>query len=66
MVQLVGVQLKLRLTLENNMVLIYLCIHRVNLALTEGVIHRVIDGRRRDAEARGGDPVNHQRNGQPS
>ena len=66
MVQLVGVQLKLRLTLENNVVLIHLRIHRVDLPLTEGVIQGVIDRRGRDAKSRGGDPVDHQRYGKPS
>ena len=50
MVQLVGVQLKLRLALENNVVLIHLRVHRVDLPLAEGVIQSVIDGRRRDAQ----------------
>ena len=59
MVQLVGIQLKLRLTLENHMVLIHLRIHRVNLALAESVVQSVIDGRWRDTQSRGGDPVDH-------
>ena len=66
MVQLVGVELKLRLALENNVVLIHLRVHRVDLPLTEGVVQSVIDGRGRDAQSRGGDPVDHQRYRQPS
>ena len=66
MVQLVGIQLKLRLTLENNVVLIYLGVHRVNLPLAKGIVQSVIDGRRRDAQPRGGNPVNHQRYRKPS
>ena len=66
MVQLVRVLLKLRFALEHNVILIHLRIHRVDLPLAEGVIQSVIDGRRRDAQARGGDPVNHQSYGQPS
>ena len=66
MVQLVGIQLKLRFTLENNMVLVYLGIHRADLPLTEGVIQGVIDCRDRDAQSRGGDPVNHQRYSKPA
>ena len=66
MVQLVGVQLKLRLTLQHNVVLVHLRIHGADLPLTEGVIQSVIDGRGRDAQSRGGDPVDHQRYGEPS
>ena len=56
MVQHVRVQLKLRLTLQHNVVLIQLRIHRVDLALAEGVIQSVIDGGGRDAKTRGGRP----------
>ena len=48
------------------MVLIHLRIHGADLALTEGVIQRVIDGRRRNAQSRSCGPVNHQRYSQPS
>jgi hypothetical protein len=51
MVQFVGVKLKLWLAFENNMVLIHLRVHRVNLPLTEGVIQCVVDGRGRDAKS---------------
>ena len=64
MVQFVGVELKLRLTLENNVVLIHLGIHRVNLPLTESVIESVVNGRRRDPKSRGRNPVNYQRHSQ--
>ena len=43
------------------MVLVQLCVHRVDLTLAEGVIQRVIDGRRSDAEARGRRSINHYR-----
>ena len=66
MVQLVGIELKLRLTFENDVVLIHLRIHRADLPLTKGVIQCVIDGCRRDAEPRSCNAVNHQRYGQPS
>src|SRR5208283_4033312 len=58
--------LKLRLTLEYHMVLVYLRIHRADLPLTESVIQSVIDGRRRDAQSRSGDPVDHQGYRHPS
>jgi hypothetical protein len=66
MVQVVGIELELRLTLENNMVLVHLGIHRANLALTEGVIQGVIDRCWGDAKSRRCDPVDHERDGKPS
>ena len=48
------------------MVLIYLCVHGADLALTEGVIECVIDGGGRDTQSRRGDAVNHERDGQAS
>ena len=66
MVQLVRVLLKLRFALKYNVILIHLRVHGVDLPLAKGVIQSVIDGRRRDAQSRGGDPVNHQRYCQPS
>jgi hypothetical protein len=66
MVQLVRVQLKLRLTLKHNVVLIHLRIHRADLALTESIIQSVIDGGGRDPKSRGRDSINHQRYSQPS
>ena len=63
MVQFVGIELKLRLTFKNDVVLIHLRIHRADLPLTEGVVQGVIDGRRRDAQPRCGDPVDYQRYG---
>ena len=65
-VQLVRVRLELRLGLQHNVVLIHLRIHDVDLPLAEGIIQGVVDGRRRDAQSRGGDPVDHQRYGQSS
>lgn len=66
MVQLIGIQLKLRLALEHDMVLIDLGIHRVDLPLAEGIIESVINRGGRYAKSRGRDPVNHQRYSQPS
>ena len=66
MIQLVGIKLKLRLTLENHVILIHLRIHRADLPLTESVIQSVVDGRGRDSESRSGDAVNHQRHRQSS
>ena len=60
MVQLVGIQLKLRLPLKDNVVLIYLRVHRADLPLAKGVIQSVIDRCRRNTEPRRGDPVDHQ------
>ena len=50
--------------LQNHVVLVQLRVHRADLALAVGVVERVVDGGRRDAEARGGDAVDDQRNGQ--
>ena len=60
MIQFVWIQLKLRLALENNVVLIHLRVHRVDLSLAEGVVQRVIDGRWRDSKTRSGGAVNYQ------
>ena len=60
-VQHVGVELKMGLALEHDVILIHLRIHRVNLPLAKGVIQRVVDGRGRDAESRGRDPIDDQR-----
>jgi hypothetical protein len=43
MIQLVRVALKLRLALEDHVILIHLRVHGADLALAEGVIERVID-----------------------
>ena len=43
------------------MVLVQLCVHRVDLALAEGVIKSVVDGRRSYAEARGRRSIDHHR-----
>ena len=63
---LFGIELKLRLRLQNHVVLIQLRIHRVDLALAKGVVQRVVDGGRRDAQPRSGDAVDHQRDGKPA
>jgi hypothetical protein len=61
MIQLVGIKLKLRLAFEDDMVLIYLRIHRADLALTKGVVQSVIDGGGSDTKARRSHPVYDQR-----
>ena len=66
MIQLGGILLKLRLALQHNVVLVHLRVHRVDLPLAEGVIQSVIDCRRRDAESRGGRPVNREGYSEPS
>src|ERR1035438_7698693 len=48
---LVRVLLKLRFTFENDMVLVDLGVHRVDLPLTEGVIQRVVYRRGRDSQS---------------
>ncbi len=64
MVQLVGVQLKLRLRLQNHVVLVQLRVHRIDLPLAERVVERIVDRRRRHAQARSSRPVDHQRHRQ--
>ena len=39
------------------------CTSYVDLPLTERVVEGVVDCRRRDAQSRGGDPVDHERHG---
>ena len=64
MIQLVGIELKLRLAFQNDVVLVHLRIHGADLPLAERVIKSVIDGGGRDAEARGGNTVDYQRYGE--
>jgi hypothetical protein len=66
MIQLIRIQLKLRLTLKHNVVLIHLRIHGADLSLTKSIVESVIDGGGRDPKPRGCDSVNHQRYGQSS
>ena len=47
----------------DDVVLVQLRVHRADLPLTEGVVERVVDRRRRDTEARRGDAVDDQRDG---
>ena len=54
MTQHVWILLKLRLALEDHMILIELRVHRVDLPLTEGIIECVVDGGRCNAQARRG------------
>ena len=66
LLQLARVLLELRQRFQNHVVLVELRVHRADLPLAEGVVQRVVDGRRRDAQARGGDAVDDQRNRQPA
>ena len=50
MIELIGVELKLRLAFKDHVILIHLRIHRIDLALSKGVIQSVVDGRRSDTE----------------
>ena len=59
----VGIELELRLGLQNDVILVQLGVESVDLALPEGVVERVVDGLRRDAEARGGGAIDDQRLG---
>ena len=49
--QLLRIELKFRVRLQNHVILIQLRVERVDLSLSEGVIERVVDGLRSDAEA---------------
>jgi hypothetical protein len=59
-VQLARIFLELRVSFENHVILVELRIQRIDLALSECVVQRVVDGRRRDAEARSGGAINDQ------
>ena len=50
-VQLLRVELELRVGFQNHVILIQLRVQGVDLALPEGVVERVVDGGGRDAEA---------------
>ena len=54
------IELELLLGLQDDVVLIELCVQRVDLALAEGIVKRVVDGLRRDSEARSRGPINDQ------
>ena len=43
MIQHVWILLKLRLALQDHMILIELRVHRVDLPLTKGIVERVVD-----------------------
>ena len=64
LVQLVGIDLELRLRLKNHMVLVQLRVHRVDLPLTEGIVECIVDRRGSDTQARGRGAIDHQRDGQ--
>ena len=61
MVQLIRIQLELRLCLQNHVILIQLRIHRVDLTLAKCVIQRIVDRRWRNAQPRRSGAVDHQR-----
>ncbi len=50
-VELVGIALEARVGFENDVILVHLRVLRVDLALAECVVERVVDGGGRDAEA---------------
>src|ERR1700730_837743 len=64
MVQLVRVELKRRVTLQHDMVLIELSVHGIDQSLTEGVIESVINRRGRDAETRSSHTINREIHGE--
>jgi hypothetical protein len=64
MVQLIRVKLKLRLGLQNHVILVQLRVHRIDLPLAECVVQRVVDRRRRHAKPRSSRAIDHQRHGQ--
>ena len=51
MIQHFRIKLKLRLRFKDHVVLVDLRIHRVDLALPESVVQRIVDGGRRDSQA---------------
>ena len=56
--QFPGVFLEFRVGFQNNVVLVQLRVHGINLPLPECVIERVVDGRRSDAKSRSGGAIN--------
>ena len=60
LVQLGRIILEEGIHFQHHVVLVDLGVHRIDLPLAEGVVQGVIDGRGRDAEARGGDAVDAQ------
>ncbi len=59
--QLFRVGRELRLRFQNHVILVQLRVHRVDLALAEVVVKRVVDGRWSDPQPRGRDSVDGQR-----
>ena len=66
MIQIAGVLLKLWHALQNNVVLVHLRVHRVDLPLAERVIEGVIDCRWRDPQPRSAHSIDHQGYGESS
>ena len=64
MLQSLRIQLKLRLGFQDHMVLVQLRVHRIDLALSKGVIQSVVDGRGRDSQPRGRRAIDNQRDRQ--
>ena len=54
----------MRLAFEDDVVLVQLGVHGVDLALAEGVVEGVVDGGGSDAEAGGGGAVDDERDGE--
>ena len=50
----------MRFRFQNHVILVQLRVHRVDLALPEGVVERVVDRRRGDSQARRRRPVDDQ------
>ncbi len=59
-IELARIALELRRHLQHHVILVELGEHGRDLALAERVVERVVDGRGRDAEARGGVAIDHQ------
>jgi hypothetical protein len=56
-VQLSRIDLEFRVGLQNHVVLVQLRVHGVDLALSERIVERIVDGRWRDAEAGSGGAI---------
>ena len=64
-VELARIALKLRRDFQHHVILVELGEHGRDLALPECIVERVVDGRGRDAEARGGIAIDHQMRASP-
>ena len=66
MLQDIRIVLELRQRFQDHVILIELGVHRIDLALSKGVVQRVVDGGRSDAKPRRSDAIDDQRNCKPS